>query len=677
VTGNLTGNAQTASSWQTQRQISLIGDVTGAVNIDGSSDVSITTLIEPNSVELGADTSGSYIAAVVAGTGVSISNTSGETATPTFSIGQSVATNDNVTFNIVTADLVGDVTGNADTATSLETARTIEISGDVAGSASFDGTANINISATIQADSVALGTDTTGDYIESITAGTGVTVTSGTGEGVNTTIAIGQSVETSATPSFSAATLGNIQFAIAGANEIDTTSDGLTLDSASGETTVDDNLTVTGTLDVTGAAVFSSTIQSGGNIDANSNKIINLLSPTSSTDAANKQYVDEVAQGVIAKPSVRAATTSNLDATYTNGSSGVGAKLVSNSNGALPTIDGVSSWSQYDGILVKNQTDAAENGRYYVSVIGDAGTPWELIRCGYCDTADEIPGAYIFVQEGTLYAGTGWVLVVDDVVNFTVGTDDIDVFQFAGAGTYTAGTGLTLTGTQFSVNASQTQITALGTVTTGTWNGSVIDSTYGGTGVNNAGRTFTLNTGNLTIATDAAGSSVTMPASGTLATLSGSETLSSKTLTSAIITKPQLTLDTSASTTTGQISWDTVTEKIIVGNGTSEIEFNSSLVKFNQKTSSYTLVLADRDKVVEISNAGANTLTIPPESSVNYPVGTQIIILQTGAGQTTIVGDSGVTVNATPGLKLRDQWSMATAIKRGSDLWVVTGDLSA
>jgi len=97
----------------------------------------------------------------------------------------------------------------------------------------------------------------------------------------------------------------------------------------------------------------------------------------------------------------------------------------------------------------------------------------------------------------------------------------------------------------------------------------------------------------------------------------------------------------------------------------------------NAQTSSYTLVLSDSSKVVEMSNASANTLTIPLNSSVAFPIGSQIIILQTGAGQTTIVGAGGVTVNGTPGLKLRAQFSSATLIKRGTDTWVSLGDLVA
>jgi hypothetical protein len=81
--------------------------------------------------------------------------------------------------------------------------------------------------------------------------------------------------------------------------------------------------------------------------------------------------------------------------------------------------------------------------------------------------------------------------------------------------------------------------------------------------------------------------------------------------------------------------------------------------------------------MVEVSSASANALTVPPDSSVDFPVGSQIMVLQTGAGQTTITAGSGVTINATPGLKLRDQWSMVTLIKRSSDTWVATGDLSA
>ena len=95
------------------------------------------------------------------------------------------------------------------------------------------------------------------------------------------------------------------------------------------------------------------------------------------------------------------------------------------------------------------------------------------------------------------------------------------------------------------------------------------------------------------------------------------------------------------------------------------------------QTASYTLALTDNSDLVEISNASANNLTVPLNSSVPFPIGSQINILQTGAGQTTIVATGGVTINSTPGLKLRAQWSAATLIKRGTDTWVAVGDLSA
>jgi hypothetical protein len=100
-------------------------------------------------------------------------------------------------------------------------------------------------------------------------------------------------------------------------------------------------------------------------------------------------------------------------------------------------------------------------------------------------------------------------------------------------------------------------------------------------------------------------------------------------------------------------------------------------VSLNAQSASYTLQLSDSAKLVELNNASANNLTIPLNSTAAFPIGTQINILQTGAGQTTIVATGGVTINATPGLKLRTQWSSATLIKRASDIWVAIGDLTA
>jgi hypothetical protein len=100
-------------------------------------------------------------------------------------------------------------------------------------------------------------------------------------------------------------------------------------------------------------------------------------------------------------------------------------------------------------------------------------------------------------------------------------------------------------------------------------------------------------------------------------------------------------------------------------------------VTFNAKTANYTLALSDSGKMIEMNVGSANNLTVPADNTVNFPVGTSIDILQVGSGQTTIVPDSGVTINRASGLKLRLQWSAATLIKRAANTWVAIGDLSA
>jgi citrate lyase gamma subunit len=95
------------------------------------------------------------------------------------------------------------------------------------------------------------------------------------------------------------------------------------------------------------------------------------------------------------------------------------------------------------------------------------------------------------------------------------------------------------------------------------------------------------------------------------------------------------------------------------------------------QTDSYTLVLGDANKLVEVNKATAATVTIPLNSSVAFPVGTQIHILQVGAGQVTIAGTGGVTVDGKPGLKIIGQWRMATLIKRGTNTWVAVGGLAS
>lgn len=100
-------------------------------------------------------------------------------------------------------------------------------------------------------------------------------------------------------------------------------------------------------------------------------------------------------------------------------------------------------------------------------------------------------------------------------------------------------------------------------------------------------------------------------------------------------------------------------------------------ITISSQSASYTLVLTDAAKQIEMNVSSANTLTVPLNSTTPFPTGTVIAIVQTGAGQTTLTPTGGVTINGTPGLKLRTQWSVATLTKRGTNTWLAAGDLVA
>ena len=290
-------------------------------------------------------------------------------------------------------------------------------------------------------------------------------------------------------------------------------------------------------------------VNAKGQITSATNTTINAVTlttgtistaPTNGTDIVNKNYADSIATGINFHQACRLATTTALAAyTYDNGSSGVGATITANANGAL-SIDSVLTVVG-NRVLVKNETSTNEpyNGVYTVTQVGSAGTPFILTRATDFDTAgsgvDQIDaGDFFLITAGTVNANTSWVQQTP--LPITVGTTAIVFSQFGAAGTtYTAGTGLTLAGTVFSItntavaatsygsasavgtftvnaqgqltaaadvsiaiagsqitsgtidsgriSGSYTGITGVGTLTAGTWNATAIGAAYGGTGL--------------------------------------------------------------------------------------------------------------------------------------------------------------------------------------------------
>ncbi|MGL4619886.1 MAG: hypothetical protein ACRCZS_12635 [Chroococcidiopsis sp.] len=194
-------------------------------------------------------------------------------------------------------------------------------------------------------------------------------------------------------------------------------------------------------------------------VNMNIQRVTNVVDPLAPQDAATKNYVDSTVQGFTVKLPAQVATTANITLS------------------GLQTIDGIALTANAR-VLVKNQTTASQNGIYIVQ----AGA-WT--RATDADAGSEISSAmYLFVQQGTTNADTGWVLTTDGII--TIGTTALNFTQFSGAGAIASGNGLTKTGNQLDVvgtagrivaNADNIDLATTG-VTAGTYNSVTVDA-YG------------------------------------------------------------------------------------------------------------------------------------------------------------------------------------------------------
>lgn len=405
--------------------------------------------------------------------------------------------------------------------------------------------------------------------------------------------------------------------------------------------------------------------------------------PVSALQLTTKQYVDALAaSGIQFHQPVRVESPIALTATYNNGTAGVGATLTNAGTQAVLVVDGVTV-SVSDRVLIYQQVNQTQNGIYVVTNVGSVSTNWVLTRASDADTyvinsaAGLSEGSTVFVQQGATGAGETYTCNTTGV--FTFGTTNITFVQISSAQIYSAGTGLTLTGTTFSItpvgtagtkgtassvpvfvtnasgqvtsstdtaisiaatqvtsgtldtarlSGSYTGITGVGTLAAGTWNGSVIGPTYGGTGVNNGSNTITLS-GNLSFSgafnlgvTLTGATSVTLPTSGTLVN-------TAVTALSSLSTVGTITSGTWNGSVIGSLYGGTG-----VNNGSSTLTMGGSVTFAGAFTQSFT---ATGNTALTLPTAGTLATLDGTETFTNKAIQPRVV---------TIADATSITINA-------------------------------
>jgi hypothetical protein len=718
----------TAAGWTTPRRITLAGDLDGNVIIDGSANVTLTASITANSVALGTDTTGNYVASLIAGTGITLTNNSGEQAQPTIA----VTTN---TYDAYGAATTAQVNAASDASIKANTAYTnattyvntqlssfgvdslsdVTINTSLANSyLKYNGSTWIN-------DQIDLSTDTTGNYVSSLVAGTGITLSNNSGEG--------------ATPTISASiTLNQLQ----NANITLPANNQILAYNASSNTWINKS---TADLTIPTGVQYSEIIGDGSTITFTITHSLTTLNPfvvvlkknaSDKFEVVNALWeIDSSTQikvyfetppatgtvkvivfGDVATASIAITSLSQLpdvlvsgasagDVLYRDGSYWVSHALYLNdladvqgtnsaTNGQFLKYNG-SAWVSSNISEVNNLNDVSDV-TITSAASGDLlkwnGTAW-VNAAGYATLANP-------TFTGTVSGITATMVGLGNVNNTADTAKPVSTAQqtaldlkaniasptFTGNVTIPAGASIsgfaTLASPTFTGNATAPTAT-LSTNTTQLATTAFVRAEIANL-VNSAGATLdTLGEIATALGNDAAlattlTNSIALKAPLASPTFTGTVTLPANTVTSSMIADGTIAnIDISASAAIGysklSLSNSITTTDLV--SGAARAGFNSTL---NEQTAGYTLQATDLAKLVTIDSASNVNVIVPNILSV----GDRIDVLRKHlTGGVTFVGDTGVNVYGTPGLKLRDQWSGATLVKLATNTWVVMGDLKA
>jgi hypothetical protein len=705
-TGNVTGTASNALVWTNQRKITLDGDVTGNVFIDGSANVTITTTIASNSVELGADTTGQYVANLVSGTGITITDNSGEGMTPVIKIADSYTTNmvSNIANSAASVSTYADGVGNTaySNAVTYVNNRTLNDFTEVVittptsdnllmynGSAWINQAVNINRLSDVNVNPSTLGAYQVLKYDSNTSQwvnGTvdwelpvGLAYNTTLGDGTNSTFTkthglgtrdIYVTCRTTNAPyevvevRWAATDLNNVTFTFSTAPSIDSIS--VTIFSNVSSAML--NAPSLGSLDdfiIAGAGITA-----GQYIVWNGSKWYNktLLLDDASDVQINTLTTGDILRydGTFWVNDPINLGTDTVGGYITSLVAGTGITLINNTGeGATPTITVDTSVIQarvanvtdteigyLDGVTSAIQTQI--NNKLDSSTAGTTYAP--LANPTFTGTVAGISATMVGLGSVDNTADTAKPVSIAQQNALDLKAN-VASPTFTGTVTIPAGASIsgfaTLADPTFTGNVSGITKTMVGL-------GNVDNTTDLGKPISNAVQT-----------------ALDLKAPLANATFTGTITLPSNTVTSSMImdgTIANVDISASAAIDYSKLSLSNSIATTDLVSGAARAGFNSTL---RTVTSSNTLVISDLAKLIVVNSSSTANITVPADNTVNFNVGDRIDFVTINTGLVTFIAGGGVNVYGTPGLNLRTQYSGATLVKLATNTWVAMGDLKA